>query len=310
MIEYLIVRTIGLRLHLLRPDDYERLIRGEVELEDLPEYRSLVTAEAEEARLRAVHAKFVERASLLLKVCDSHAPFVRAFLDRLEVENVRARLRGALSDTDPPYYYPYSHFIDLEALAGARSLDRVMRLLRGTPYEVRVRRSAPASVLEMALDSAYFAYYRKEARRSGLKCLMPLIDREALARLLYWTLRLGESAVVGERSLLRGFEPASLSVRLRPPLLDRLAGLFRLDAEQLRRMERHGEVSRAVRVVEGRIADAARRSFLRERYAPIAVYYYLLLCYNEMRNLERILLGKMLGLRPELIRGAVLAIPL
>ena len=63
-------------------------------------------------------------------------------------------------------------------------------------------------------------------------------------------------------------------------------------------------------MVEGRIADAARRSFLRERYAPIAVYYYLLLCYNEMRNLERILLGKMLGLRPELIRGAVLAIPL
>jgi len=309
MIVYLIVRAIGLRLHLLSPDDYERLIRGEVELEDLPEYRPLVAAKAEEARLRAVHAKFIERVSLLLKVSDSHAPFIRAFLDRLEVENVRARLRGALSGADPLYYYPYSHFIGLEALARARSLDQVMELLKGTPYEVRVMRGAPAGILEMALDSAYFAYYRREAERSGFKCLAPLIDREALARLLYWTLRLGESAVVREMGLLRGFEPASLSVRLSPPLLDQLASLFRLDAEQLRRMERHGEVSKAILMAEERVIDAAKRSFLRKRYTPVAVYYYLLLCHNEMRNLERILLGKMLGLRPELIKGTVLAVP-
>ncbi|RLF05750.1 MAG: hypothetical protein DRJ64_05245, partial [Thermoprotei archaeon] len=161
---YLITRTYGLHLHLLKSEDYDMLVHGKIDLNKLG-YNVSIEKNSVEELLNDIVRKFVNRILFLEKVAPEYSSFFRAFLERLEVENIKAKLRYLHGIKGMEYYYPYEFLIDKNDLISLNSERELIEHLRKTPLDIehhlkRLKgRIEPILLVEVLLDIKYYEYY-------------------------------------------------------------------------------------------------------------------------------------------------------
>lgn len=175
---YLIARTHGLRPHLLRPEDFARLLmtKDMVEMVDLllkTEYASELSKipmeEVDADHLeRIFYQNLSDRFAFLLRITGGKIKdALEDYYRRIEVENIKRILRAkhgkeSMSEGQLlPYQRKYQK-ANLPALLETRTVAEAIGLLRETPYSAVGERidlyekySSPL-VLEAYLDKTYY----------------------------------------------------------------------------------------------------------------------------------------------------------
>jgi len=312
---YLVIRAHGLKQHLVQKREYLKLIEGEAELGEL-RYQDVIFGEELDQLLEAVRLKFIKRVELLIKVPSPYSSFFRAFLDRLELDNIKAKMREILGSTPVRLpLYPYFHHIKLEKLKSVDNLDDLIKLIRSTPYYlnlkkylfVKVKEVTDLWIIEACLDSGYYQYLKREAKKTNY-ATRKIIDIEALITLAYWILILGEEYIrtLHMNNILQGLEPQA-RFRLRYiPSLNEILTTIGINPLEVKDIIKYREISQLMSILRREYMKRIRRIVLRNKHSLAYVYYYLILCENEMRNLERVILGHELGLSKEVITGSLL----
>lgn len=310
MIGYLLVKALCFKDRLLKEEDYLRLIEGKITLYELPQYTFLKKYEPSYNNIiKGIYEKFINRAKYFIKVRTTYIPFFYAFLDRLEVENLKTKIRSLIGGEKTPFYYPYYHFIPLDKLKEAKKLDDIISIIEKTPYyEILKLAKEYKTLIELCLDSAYYKYYKNKA----LKCkvdnqVIYFIDLESLIKLFYWMLVLGEDEIkkLAKKEVLIGFKPVSRRLKLEEYSIDEIIRAFKVDRKRLERMMIHFEISRALHLLEEKFIEKLSITFMKYKISFITPYFYLIASYLEMRNLEKIVLGEAMKLPPDVVKGTL-----
>ncbi|MCD6564302.1 MAG: hypothetical protein J7K23_10385, partial [Thermoproteales archaeon] len=112
---YLVTRTHGLILSLIKSEEYNLLISGKIDLNKIG-YNVSFEKDSVEKIFNVIVRKFVDRILFLEKITPDYSDFFRAFLERLEVENIKAKLRYLRGFKNKEVYYPYEYFISKKDL--------------------------------------------------------------------------------------------------------------------------------------------------------------------------------------------------
>jgi vacuolar-type H+-ATPase subunit C/Vma6 len=284
---YLVVRSHGLKQHLIKPSDYEKLLKSEDPINTLAalgydDVMNIYGISWPEV-LKAVYAKLVEKVRPLM-VNESHRKFLTAFLDRLEAANCKIKLRELMGEkTHPTLYYPYSHHLDLELLSKAGNIQEYVDLLSEAPYGLKLgyalgvyEKTGFISVLEASIDFSYYNYYLEIAKETSFE---KFVKMEKEVYKAYWGElfdKLGETTKSVTLESLK-VEPNGFSMQL-SVLKDFLL----------------------------RLKVIAKEESLSISY----VYAYLISCWIEAMNIEKILLGKRLNIESKMIRNMLLPCPI
>lgn len=300
---YIIVRTHGLIQHLLRRDDYYNIIEDRA---DLKKYGYNVSIEKDSINqiLDEIAKKFINRVLLFEKISFRYGRMSRAFIERLEIENIKARLRylngveGVIE-----YYYPYFYYIDREDFIKARNEKQFLGLLKGTPFDIQpclnrlMEEDRILIVKELFLDIKYFDYYLSSFRNMG-KDLDIVLGYEYLKGFLYWYMIFGRERL---EKLLFQCMPKVFGICFSFKKLG-------IPEEELSRYRRSGgetHFSDYIEKAEHIFDTKVKKYMYRNKNKIFYVYYYMLASYYEMKNLERIVLGKKIGLRQEIIKSTL-----
>lgn len=307
---YVIVRIHGLLQHLLKAEDYEDLIDGK-SLWELPEYSHIEASDDVATVLTKIDQVLVKRFEFLSKLESGYSRFIRAFSDRLELGNVKIKLRelyGARKRYD--IYTQYSHFVPLEKLLSVGEESELWNLLKGSPYHsiLNTKNLIDKSLefKEAYLDSSYYAYLKESLHKHERKILRKLVDLESFIPALYWTLVLGEDNMKTciRRNIFRGFK--SKLIKMGEFSLRVLLENLDISWDYAKKLLDEGSISI--------LLNEALRSHLRKaaveakkrQLSPVYAYYYLLLAKYERDNLQKIVIGKNLKLDKEKIRQALI----
>jgi len=307
---YVIVRIHGLLQHLLGAEDYEDLIDGKG-LWEFPEYSHVESDDDVTTVLAKIDQVLVKRLEFLSKLESGYRGFVRAFSDRLELGNVKIKLRelyGARERYD--IYAQYSHFVSLEELLGVEEESEFWGLLEETPYHsVLSTKSLLGKSLEFKeayLDSCYYAYLKESLHRHERRILRELMDLESLVPASYWTIVLGEHVMKTcmKDGIFKGFETGLMKAgefSLRA-LLEKLG----ISWDYAKKLIDEGQISLLMNEALKNHLKRAAAEAGRRQLSPVYVYYYLLLAKYERDNLQRIVIGRSLELDREKIRQALI----
>jgi vacuolar-type H+-ATPase subunit C/Vma6 len=287
MENYLVVRSHGLKLHLIKPDDYEKLLKSEDPINTLAAlgYDDVMNIYGRSwpEVLKAVYAKLVEKVRPLM-VDESYRKLLTAFLDRLEAANCKIKLRELMGErTRPVLYYPYSHYLDLEPLSKASDVHEYVSLLSETPYGLKLRyalevyeKTGITSILEASIDFSYCNYYLEIAKGTAFE---KFVKMEKEVYKVYWGElfdMLGKTTKSVTFDFLK-IEPNGLSMQF-SALKDFLI----------------------------KLKIMAKEESLDMSY----VYAYLISCWIEATNIEKILISKRLNIESKMVRDMLLHYPL
>jgi vacuolar-type H+-ATPase subunit C/Vma6 len=287
MESYLVVRSHGLKLHLLKPSDYDELLKSKDPIQTLAVlgYDNVIDVYGRSwpEVLQAVYAKLVERVEPLI-IDESYRKFFTAFLDRLEVANCKIKLRALIGEkTWPILYYPYNHHLDLETLSRAGNIREYYELLSKTPYGLKLgyalnvyEKTGISNILEFSIDFSYYNYYFGIAKEVEFE---KFVKMEKEIYKAYWGELFDKLGEIPEATIPETFkvEPKGLSSQIS-----------------------------AMRDFLTKLKVIAREEHLGRGY----VYAYLISCWVEAINVEKILLGKKLNIENNIIIDSLLPLPL
>jgi len=306
---YLIVRLHGLIQHLLRKEDYEWLLKGR-SLRDLPEYSHIENEDSLEEVLNKIDNVLMKRLNFLADLQSKFSPFITAFSDRLEIENIKVRLRQFHGRQDKKSIYTqYAHFTSPDELMEIDNEEKLWTLLQNTPYHT----VAPTEEIlkdslefkEAYLDSCYYAYIRSVIPKKERKELGELLDLEGLITSIYWMLVFNEDKMIKlieER--LHGFKPSFIKVK--EFNLKNVYSLLKVDWNLADKLVKQGEISKLMRKLKKAHLELVREKAERKSLSSLFLYYYLLLIKYERDNLHKMVLGRVIGLKREKIKQTLL----
>jgi len=312
---YTIVRCHGLIMHLLRRQEYMDLVEEKIKLEDIEEYKEVRDEYPLERKLELITKKFVDRIRFLANVAGRNiSEFYTAFLDFLEAENIKIRIRSLYGRGEEDIYYPYSHFVGVKELKSAKNETDLMLLLRETPYRLKpeviefMKRNV--AIGEMYIESCYYKRLKEvlSKYKRELKRIIPFVDYEILRRVMYWFVTIGEERA---QKLIRehgfhGLTPYEKGwTRIRS---DRIIAEFNLDPKQVRELINRKKITDLMHIMRIRELNALRRGVRRAKTSEVFIYYYMQMCREEMSNLYKILIGKENNLPKEAITAMLVII--
>lgn len=314
MQNYLLVRVHGLIQHVLRMEDYMHIVKEGVSPSILRYYQG-IGGQPYDEQINTIIKTYVDRITFLAKIYPPYARFFRAFLDRLELENLKVKLRTFKSEQPTERYYSYFHHASFSRLEEIREEKDFWLLLAETPYwpeDMGIDlEDLCLETKEALLDSIYYEYLRKAAIDVGVqRKIMRLIDIEALISMLYWVIVLGEERVreLLEGKVLEGLKPKQLKISSVDPYS--LSTLIGIDASELKMLIDHRNISMIKLNSYKSYLESVKKIAKMSQLSFVYVFYYMVLCRNEMENLLKILIGKKLKLAPDAILAAlVLADP-
>jgi len=336
---FLISRTHGLKAHLLRTQDYNRLL-GTRDLQGLADYlsakdysselRYISTLEITAVDLeRVFYEKLSTRWYSLLGVSSGRTrELLEAHNERLEVENLKKVIRAVhrkeaagteLFTTVPRRYQN----VNLRALSAAKSMSEVAGLLRETLYQNFVQWLGEYDtydnpiILEAQLDKTYYTdYWNKAQKNPDCNKIRDLIGTEIDVRNLHLILS-AKHMKLDSRLVQRMTIP--LGHKLQRSVVSRLGSanlqgipLIALWPSYSALTHQAVELINEDRLVE--METLLRRYFnsyieriaLRNPNSLSYVFSYLSLCLKEARNLTTLAIGKEMKITQESLRGLLI----
>lgn len=302
---YLVVRAHGLKTRLLGKNDYEQIVREEKPLSDFPDYAHIKEDDTLHDKIEKVYRVYVNRMNLLAKVSpESYEHFIRSLLDRLEIENIKIQLRYIMGSKRRVLYYPYGHYISPARLSRITSEGTLWETLRATPY--MKGRKMPKFVTgtvaerEFFLENLYYGYIVRlidESRklRKKLDKIVEILKTEYTGKLIYWEKVLGEKNLP-EIMRNQGTPFDVHSVRL-PEYLEKL----RIDYEEAKECLSTNRLTDFLNLLKRGMIRYSTYLLTPHTVELPFIYLYDLMARIEAENLERVILGKDMGLTEEAI---------
>jgi len=299
---YLIVRAHGLKQHLLKREDYLKLVRGDMDLDDIG-YDVSIKENSIQEIVNDVSNKIIEKILFLEEIAQEYSNFFRAFLERFEVENIKAKLRYLKGIGRPEYYYPYHYFIDKEKLYSIKDREEFLKILSTTPLSIKeyieyIERKRGRVLLteeELCLDIKYYEYFAESVKKRD-KTVFWAIQLEKILAYTYWSIILGKEKT---EDIFFIIKPDNYV------LIERGFIILELKMDEFNKYLKNKDFSGLMNLVQTLYYRKIKRWSFEYRNNFYIVYYYLLLLYHEMKNLERIALGRKMGLRDEVIEGTL-----
>jgi len=297
---YLVTRTHGLILSLIKSEEYNLLISGKIDLNKLG-YNVSFEKDFVEKIFNAIVGKFVDRIVFLEKITPDYSDFFRAFLERLEVENIKAKLRYLRGFKNKEVYYPYEYFISKKDLMLINNEYELLNFLKNTPLDItyyinklKNEDEKDLVIKEILLDIKYYEYYFSTLKEFK-KFLFPMVNLERIVTYIFWCTMIGEEKI---SKLLLLFNIKNLNYA-------EISHALGLSKNDLQRHLENKHYMRLLEIAEDNFINKLKKNVLRNKDNIFFVYYYMIASYYEMKNLEKILLGRKIGLRPEVIRGTL-----
>jgi len=336
---FLISRTHGLKAHLLKSQDYLRLL-GTSDLKGIVDYLLTTDYSSELSRIpteglmasqleQVFYKKLSERWHFLLGITSGNMrELLEAHNARLEVENLKRIVRAVHGEEKAsdaqlisiPRKYQNMNF---SALLRTKKMTEVADLLKETPYKglgellVEYERYNSLIVLETQLDKVYYSdFWLKTAKSSDRKRIRALIGTEIDLRNLQLMIsakymKLDPQLI--ERMII------DLRYKLRKNATTRLANVDLQEIPNVPLWTPYSQLLHtAVELVdEGRLVDM-ETLFSRYLYSYAEkmsakcptnlayVFSYLTLCLREAKNLTTLVIGKQTKIRTENLRKLVL----
>ncbi len=276
---YVAVRAHGLKSRLLKRPDYEALARGEREVYEYKDYSSIAARDPLEVKVEKVHRVYVSRISLLAESAPELSEYLWALADKLEFENLKLQLRRVLGGGGRPILYPYGRHVGPVRLSEATEEKELWELALSSGLLERVPKREWGSLAEREafVDFAY------------VKHLASAVQRVPAS---------GESrrALLEAAAELCSLVAASWSRHLSP---EAVASVARAAGLEVKRPPRGGSP-------EERLLRLARR--LELRYPASLPYAFAFDVYAtaEARNVERVIVGRSLGMGSSEILASLL----
>jgi hypothetical protein len=283
---YAAVRAHGVKSRLLSRQDYEALIAGSKRIWDFPDYAHLSERDSLEKKLEKIYKVYINRMSLLAKIPEV-SDFVFALLDRLEVENIKFHLRYLAGYQRPVLYYPYSRLLGAEKLMSLRTESAIWEALSNTLLRAPASPSFKTRLIaerEVLLGILYYNYLLNTINnlkigKDVINSLTELVTNDFTASYATWKDLLPDEVL---SSLFRTYAPR---LRVNLKLLENLKGTTTEIIQE------------GIRMLTAR----ARAEALNHPLDLVYIYALNHLLLAEAQNLERILVGKELGIAEEVI---------
>ena len=304
---YTIVRVCGLLQHLLKKTDYEVLLE-EDGIWRFPAYSHISPDDPLEDVLAKIDGVMVDRFNFLSKIKSRYTRLITAFADRLELENLKIKLREIYGKKERyEIYIPYSHFIPIEDLLKVKKEEEVWRLVLETPYWISSQEPPRKDLLswELYLDSKYYLYLKESLPSLERRTLGEIVDLESFIAAIYWMVVVGEEDIIDliARDELTGLKPHFVESEVS---LSGYIGSLGLEHREAVRLIRENEISLLLKKLREKFLEVLSNKAGEEKFSVALTYYYLTLVKAERDNLHRIIIGKKLGLPPEKIRRVLL----
>jgi hypothetical protein len=286
MENYIAVRAHGLKSRLLTRNDYEQIVNGDKDVGAFKDYSLIGEKDTLEEKLEKIYRVYVSRITLLAKASQEYSPFIYALLDRLEIENIKIQLRHILGYARPVIYYPYGRHIGPAKISTLKTESSIWEILRERDLlttDVPKFTTGLVAEREAFLDFQYYAYLIRQ-----LDAIR--IDKEEKERLV--------EAIGNEISLYMTY----WSKVLKPQTVGSLAKNSKLHIKRPEialKEESTTDLLKTINemVMKKIIARIENRDFTTLPF----VYAYNFYAKLEAQNLEKILLGKTIGLPGEII---------
>ncbi|MCD6563294.1 MAG: hypothetical protein J7K23_05205, partial [Thermoproteales archaeon] len=149
-------------------------------------------------------------------------------------------------------------------------------------------------IKEILLDIKYYEYYFSTLKEFK-KFLFPMVNLERIITYIFWCTMIGEEKI---SKLLLLFNIKNLNYA-------EISHALGLSKNDLQRHLENKHYMRLLEIAEDNFIKKLKKNVLRNKDNIFFVYYYMIASYYEMKNLEKILLGRKIGLRPEVIRGTL-----
>jgi hypothetical protein len=283
---YVVVRAHGLKSRLLRKVDYEQIVSGEKEINTFRDYLLISDKDTLEEKLEKIYRVYISRISPLAEASPELSPFIFALLDRLEFENLKIHLRYMLGYARPVIYYPYGRHFGPAKISSIKTEASVWEALaeKGIlSIECPKFTTELVAEREAFLDVLYYAYLLRQLEETKLSKsekseLRETVKSEASIYMAYW------------------------EKVLNPQIVEKLVEHFKLDIRPAQ-IDMEGESTtdllRAISetIMRQIIARVEAKHFITLPY----VYAFNFYARLEAQNLEKIILGKTIGLPSDIL---------
>lgn len=294
---YIVVRAHGLKSRLLTLEDYQALIHNEKKLSDFRDYIFIKDNDTLETKLEKIYRVYVSRIETLSKADRQIGAFIQALLDRLEIENIKIHLRYLLGAKRPVIYYPYGHHIGPAKLSSIKTEGTLWEEISRTEYRAPPIPDFVTSLeaeRELLLDILYYNYLSltiqsisvsKETQAELLRC----IEKELELKGMLWSRTLSLEIIT---RLASKYSP-NLRFKISPP------------PEQWKGLK----TTELMRQIEISLLEMLKEKVAVKYSLEIPfIYYYNALALLEANNLEKILLGKEIGIPEEVILRTIISL--
>jgi len=275
---------------------------------------------------RIIEQMMAETQILLRPLRDAEADFIRYWISRFEISNIKTLLRGKTSGETPTALLsrliPMEGFsrIDVKALAHAECAKEILRLLEQGPYADVVRGARRAYEdsedlfnLDAALDRGYYTGLIQRARLiahaagEGFERLIAaLIDRINLTWLLRYRFNYGlPPARVYYLLLDADYGLPSACLRALTTLTSAAAVVDALPMPWRQALDRKADVQGLIVRLE-QMDTTLLQSLLRAQSGALTrAFAYLILRERDLRAVRAILRGRHLGLSVDAVQHAL-----
>jgi vacuolar-type H+-ATPase subunit C/Vma6 len=286
MENYIAVRAHGLKSRLLTRNDYEQIVNGDKDVGAFKDYLLIGEKDTLEEKLEKIYRVYVSRISLLAKASQEYSPFIYALLDRLEIENIKIQLRHILGYARPVIYYPYGRHVGPAKISNLKTESSIWEALRESyllTTDVPNFTTGLVAERESFLDFQYYAYLMKQLDAVR-------IDKEEKSEL--------KEAIKSEASLHLAYW-----IRvLKPQTVENLAKYSGLDAKPAEITLKEESTTAFLKTIHETIMRKIITRIETRHFTTLPfVYAYNFYAKLEAQNLEKILLGKTIGLPGEII---------
>ncbi|NAZ25440.1 MAG: hypothetical protein GU357_06750 [Thermofilum sp.] len=286
MENYIAVRAHGLKSRLLTRNDYEQIVNGDKDVGAFKDYSLIGEKDTLEEKLEKIYRVYVSRITLLAKASQEYSPFIYALLDRLEIENIKIQLRHILGYARPVIYYPYGRHIGPAKISTLKTESSIWEALRERDLlttDVPNFTTGLVAEREAFLDFQYYAYLMKQLDAVR-------IDKEEKSEL--------KEAIKSEASLHLAYW-----IRvLKPQTVENLAKYSGLDAKPAEITLKEESTTDLLKTIHETIMRKIITRIETRHFTTLPfVYAYNFYAKLEAQNLEKILLGKTIGLPGEII---------
>ena len=322
---FLISRTHGLKTHLLKKQDFIRLLRtqniaGMIELLLSSDYSTelsrVQTTELNALRLEKMfYEKLSQRWYSLLRISSGRLKeLLETNAERLEIENLKRIIRAVHGKADisneqlisiPRQYQE----VNFSALLAANEMTEVVQLLKESPYKnvgerlVEYETYGNPVLLEAQLDNIYYDdVWAKTSKTSGSEKIKALIGTEVDLRNLQWIL---SSKYMKTEPWLIHENVIDVGYKLHRSVVSRLIDIDVQEIPFTSVPRRYFElIRRAVEFIgSGKIVEMenlfsqylysyTEKASIRNPNSLVYVFSYLQLCFGEARNLTTLAIGK------------------